>query len=103
MPEDFANRDGDLRHRILVGGVGVVSALIVAPLEEVKGDAYEQGAGGLDPKRVRARGLLIQHRRDALHIINAQIRMLRNIGEGIPARRAPVRRERVEEVHFAEE
>src|SRR5450631_4951362 len=86
-----------------MGGVVIVGALIVAPLEEVERDADEQSAGGLDPKRIRARRLLIQHRRDALHIVNAQIRMLSYIGKRIPARRAPVRGEWVEQVDFAKE
>ena len=96
LAQHFADGDRDLRYRILVSGVIVVRALIVAPLEEVERDADEQRAGRLDPKGIRARRLLIQHRPDALHIVDAQIRMLSDIRKGIPARRAAVRGEWVE-------
>ena len=96
LAQHFADSDRHLRHRILMRGVVVVRALIVAPLEEVERDADEQRAGRLHPKGIRARRLLIQHRRDALHIIDAQMRILGDIRKGIPARRAAVGGEWIE-------
>jgi len=51
----FADRDRHFQHRVLMSGVVIVGALIVAPLEEVERDADEQSAGRLDPKRIRTR------------------------------------------------
>jgi len=102
LAQYFADRDRHFRHRVLMAGVVIVGALIVAPLEEVERDATNKARADLIQNDPCPETLDTASSRCAAHR-RCAIRMLSDIGKGIPARGAPVRGEWVEQVDFAKE
>src|SRR3546814_7171965 len=71
---------------------------VLPVLEQVQGERHERVPGLADPELLLVDAVRVQHRGDAHQVGNPECGVFGNVGERVPAMRAPVFGERVEQV-----